>query len=123
MACAFHIPEFDGYLVGNVFLALGGSFIFLPSYAIANAFPKFSGTIVATITGAFDASAAVFLFYRLAYDSSDGRFTPTKFFFCYLLVPIVILVGQLALMNDDAYKTISQLEMKVDKEQDATRDV
>lgn len=43
MAFAFYIPEFDGYLVGNIFLALGGTFIFVPSFAIANAFPKYSG--------------------------------------------------------------------------------
>ncbi len=86
MALAFQIPEFDGYIVGNVFLALGGTFIFVPSFAIANAFPRFSGLIVATVTGAFDASAAVFLFYRLAYEASDGTFTPEKFFFGKLTI-------------------------------------
>lgn len=44
MAFAFYIPDFDGYIVGNIFLALGGTFIFVPSFAIANAFPKYSGT-------------------------------------------------------------------------------
>ena len=123
MAFAFWIPEFDGYIVGNIFLALGGTFIFVPSYSIANAFPRFSGTIVATVTGAFDASAAVFLFYRLSYEASNGTFAPQKFFFGYLAVPSLILIGQLTLMNEDAYKTPSQLEMKIEKEQDATRDV
>lgn len=84
MAYAFKLPEFDGFVVANVMLALGGTFIFLPSFQIANAFPKYSGTIVATVTGAFDASAAVFLFYRLAYQSSNGAFTPQKFFFSTL---------------------------------------
>ena len=123
MACAFHIPEFDGYIVGNIFLALGGTFVFVPSYSIANAFPRFSGTIVATITGAFDASAAVFLFYRLAYEASEGQFTPAKFFFAYLTVPVFLLLGQATLMNEDAYKTVPQLELKIEKEQNATRDV
>ena len=123
MACAFAIPKFDGYIVGNVFLAMGGTFIFVPSFAIANAFPRFSGSIVATVTGAFDASAAVFLLYRLSYEASDGAFTPQKFFLCYLTVPIVILAAQFTLMNEDAYKTVPQMELKIEKELDATRDV
>ncbi|KAK5166420.1 uncharacterized protein LTR77_007963 [Saxophila tyrrhenica] len=123
MAFAFYIPEFDGYIVGNIFLALGGTFIFVPSFSIANAFPKASGLIVATVTGAFDASAAVFLFYRLSYEASGGTFTPEKFFFGYLIVPIFIFVGQFTLMNEDAYKTVPQYEAKLEKEQDATRDV
>lgn len=84
---------------------------------------EYSGTIVATVTGAFDASAAVLLFYRLAYEGSGGRFTPDKFFLLYLIVPVVIFIGQLTLMNEDAYKTVPQLEFKYEKEQDATRDV
>ncbi|KAK1821594.1 hypothetical protein LTR12_003988 [Friedmanniomyces endolithicus] len=123
MAYAFAVPKFDGYIVGNIFLALGGTFLFVPSYSIANAFPKHSGTIVATVTGAFDASAAVFLFYRLAYESSNGSFTPEKFFFGYLIVPIIILLAQFTLMTPDGYKTIPQLEAKLEKVEDPTNDV
>jgi len=123
MGFAFYIPEFDGFLLGNVLLALGGTCIFVPSFSIANAFPKYSGTIVATVTGAFDASAAVFLFYRLAYERSAGAFTPHKFFTIYLAVPVLILIGQLTLMNEDAYKTVAQLESKIEKQRDATQDV
>ena len=123
MALASHIPESDGYIVGNVLLALGGTFIFVPSYAIANAFPRFSGTIVAAVTGAFDASAAVFLFYRLAYEAFDGKFTPREFFLCYLSVPAVILIAQFTLMSDGAYKTVPQLEQKIEIEQNVFRDV
>lgn len=123
MGWAFAMPDFDGYIVGNVFLALGGTFIFLPSFQIANAFPQSSGTIVATITGAFDASAAVFLLYRLAYDASKGTFIPERFFFAYLLVPLLILLAQFTIMNEDAYKTLPQLEEKLQKNMDATRDV
>lgn len=59
MALAFAISEFDGYIAGNIFLSLGGTFIFVPSFQVANAFPKWSGTIVAMVTGAFDASVSV----------------------------------------------------------------
>ncbi|WPH03888.1 MFS general substrate transporter [Acrodontium crateriforme] len=123
MACAFAIPEFDGYLLGNVALALGGTFIFVPSFSIANAFPKFSGIIVAIVTGAFDASAAVFLLYRLVYEETSGAFTPKKFFLIYLVVPIFIIIAQVILMTPDGYKTIPQLEEKLDKVEDVTRDV
>jgi len=123
MGYAFAIPEFDGFLAGNIFLALGGTFIFVPSFSIANAFPKYSGTIVATVTGAFDASAAVFLFYRLAYESSGGTFSPQKFFFAFLAVPVLILAAQVLLMTPDGYKTVPQLEKKLEKEENYMRDV
>lgn len=58
MATAFWIPEFDGYIAGNILLSLGGTFVFVPSYTIGNAFPKHSGIIVAMVTGAFDASVS-----------------------------------------------------------------
>ncbi|KAF2749870.1 MFS general substrate transporter [Sporormia fimetaria CBS 119925] len=123
MSLAFRIPDFDGYTIGNFFLALGGSAIFLPSFQIANAFPQHAGTIVATVTGAFDASAAVFLFYRLAYDASEGRFKPDTFFLLYLVVPVAIAIAQLTFLPKENYKTVPQLEIKIAKAEDNTRDV
>ncbi|KFY48813.1 hypothetical protein V495_01017 [Pseudogymnoascus sp. VKM F-4514 (FW-929)] len=123
MSYAFGIPEFDGYLLANFFLALGGTFIFVPSFQIANAFPKYSGLIVAIITGSFDASASVFLFYRLAYEATHHAFGPDRFFLSYTLVPILIILSQLTVMPSQSYHTIPQLERKMEKAQDATRDV
>lgn len=123
MSYAFSIPEFDGYTIGNFFLALGGTFIFVPSFQIANAFPMYSGTITALITGAFDASAAVFLFYRLAYDASEGSFTPEKFFWWYTAIPVVILIAQLTFLPSEPYKTMPQLEFKIERAQNAAMDV
>lgn len=123
MYFAFTIPRFDGYIVGNFFLSLGGTSIFIPAFQIANAFPKHAGAIVALVTGAFDASAAVFLFYRLAYEASRGTLKPHKFFLGYLVVPILILIAQLALLPAQPYKTAQQLEEKMEKAQDPTRDV
>lgn len=123
MSYAFAIAAFDGYAVANFFLALGGTFIFVPSFQIANAFPKYSGMIVALVTGAFDASAAVFLFYRLAYEASNGAFTPSKFFAWYTAVPVLILTAQLTFLPTDSYKTAPQLEMKIERAQDTARDV
>ena len=123
MSLAFQIDGFDGYTVGNFFLALGGTSIFLPSFQIANAFPKYSGTIVALVTGAFDASAAVFLFYRLAYDYSGRSLKPQTFFLAYLAVPVAIFIAQLTLLPSESYKTPPQLEMKIQRAEDPRRDV
>lgn len=123
MGLSFKIADFDGYLAGYLLLSFGGTFLFVPSYQLANAFPKHSGFIVALITGAFDASAAVFLFYRLVYDMTDGAFSPSKFFFGYLLVPAMILVAEFTIMPSHSYHTISELEVKIEKTQDKTRDV
>lgn len=123
MAYAFLIPEFDGYMIGNIFLALGGTFVFVPSFQIANAFPRYSATIVAVITGSFDASAAIFLFYRLAYEATSGRFGPDKFFFYYTLVPLLLFLAQITILPGHSYHTVPQLEKKMEKAQDPARDV
>ncbi|OAL04799.1 MFS general substrate transporter [Phaeosphaeriaceae sp. SRC1lsM3a] len=123
MSLAFQIAEFDGYTIGNFFLALGGTFIFLPSFQIANAFPKSSGSIVALVTGAFDASAAVYLFYRLIYEASNGSFKPQTFFLVYLAVPFLIAIAQLTFLPTESYKTAPQLEMKIHRAEDNMRDV
>ncbi|KAI1495638.1 amino acid transporter [Biscogniauxia marginata] len=120
---AFAIPEFDGYVAGNVMLALGGTFLFVPSFQLANAFPKYSGIIVAVVTGAFDASAAVLLFYRLAYEATDGTFAPNQFFFAYSIVPLLLLGGEWTLMPRDAYHTTPMLEQKIERAQDPISDV
>ncbi|KAI1457486.1 putative MFS transporter [Annulohypoxylon moriforme] len=123
MGLAFQIDGFDGYLAANVLLSLGGTFLFVPSFQLANAFPRYSGIIVAVITGAFDGSAAIFLFYRLAWEASDRTFAPARFFFGYTVVGVLLLVGEWALMPPRAYHSTPELERKLEKAQDATRDV
>lgn len=95
----------DPYLLGYSFLALGGPFAFISSFQLSNSFPKSSGTILALITGAFDASSAVFLLYRIGYNASLGSFTLEKFFTLYLFVPTFIAVVQIFIMNSDSYQT------------------
>ncbi|KAF4454451.1 hypothetical protein F53441_3078 [Fusarium austroafricanum] len=123
MALSFSIPRFHGYLIGNILLAFGGTFLFVSSFQLANAFPKHSGLIVALVTGAFDASAAVFLFYRMAYDASGGKFSLDKFFFGYISVPALIFLAELLWMPAHSYHTLPQLEKKIEHAQDRTRDV
>lgn len=123
MGLSFSIPDFPGLIAGNILFALGGTYIFVPSFELANSFPKHSGLIVALVTGAFDASAAVFFFYRLAYEETDGAFSPARFFFLYLIVPFLILATELLLMPPFAYHTVPELEKKIERAQDSSRDV
>lgn len=84
MSYALALLEFDGCPVGNFFLALGETFIFVPSFQIANAVPKYSGLIVAIVTGSFDASATVFLFCRLYVRSHAPRIWTGQVFFFHI---------------------------------------
>jgi len=108
LAFAARLP-FDGYILGYLFLALGGPFVFISSFQLSNTFPNHSGLILALLTGAFDSSSAIFLFYRLIYTASDGSFYPQKFFLTYLIVPAFILVVQVFLMPSRSYKTVGEL--------------
>ena len=107
---------FDGYIPGYFFLALGGPFIFISSFQLSNAFPKYSGLILALLTGSFDTSSAIFLFYRLAYSATDGDFYPKKFFLAYLVVPVFILTVQTFLMPRYSYKTVGELVHQAEEE-------
>ena len=108
MAFADSLP-FDGYIPGYLFLALGGPFVFISSFQLSNTFPRYSGLILAFLTGAFDTSSATFLFYRVIYEASHKTFTPRKFFLVYLAVPAYILVAEIFLMPSKSYKTVGEL--------------
>lgn len=108
-AFAWDMKPADGYIPGYLFLALGGPFVFISSFQLSNTFPQYSGLILALLTGAFDTSSAIFLFYRLIYQATNGSFWPRKFFLVYLVVPAFILVAQLFLMPAQSYKTVGEL--------------
>lgn len=105
---------FDPYLIGYACMALGGPFAFMSTFQLSNTFPKRSGTILALVTGAFDASLAVFLMYRLAYNALGSTFTLAKFFRLYLLVPTFITVVQVLLMPATSYETGPETTLCVD---------
>lgn len=100
---------FDAFLLGYLFLALGGPFTYISSFQLSNAFPRHSGLILALLTGAFDASSALFLVYRIIYGKSGGNFGHHKFFLVYLVVPVVILGFQLTLLPKQSYKTVGEM--------------
>lgn len=102
-------PHMDAYILGYLLLALGGPFVFIPSFQLSNTFPKHSGLVLALLTGAFDTSSALFLVYRLIYQGTDHSFKPKQFFLIYLVVPALILVAQIFVMPAKSYKTVGEL--------------
>jgi MFS family permease len=110
--------DIDGYVPGYLCLALGGPFIFISSFQLSNAFPRYSGLILALLTGAFDTSSAVFLFYRLIYQATDGEFYPKRFFLTYLVVPLFIFTVQFLLMPSNSYKTVGELVVQAEEVHD-----
>jgi hypothetical protein len=114
LAFATHLP-FDGYILGYVLLALGGPFIFISSFHLSNTFPTRSGLILSILTGAFDASSALFLIFRLVNQKTNGSFSIQRFFSLYLVVPIFILLVEIFLMPGVSYKTEGELIIQVEK--------
>lgn len=110
---AWLITLFDGYVVGYTLLAVGGPFTFISSFQLSNSFPKYSGLILALLTGAFDASSAVFLCYRILYERSNGNFHLSDFFTYFLAVPVFILLVQIFIMPIESYSTLSDLAYEV----------
>ncbi|KAJ2989049.1 hypothetical protein NUW58_g3666 [Xylaria curta] len=106
--------QFDALLPGYLFLALGGPFTYISSFQLSNAFPQHSGLILALLTGAFDASSALFLLYRIIFQSTEGAFGLEKFFLAYLVVPVAMIIMQLTILPRQSYKTVG--EMIVDYE-------
>ncbi|SCU79599.1 LAFA_0B04236g1_1 [Lachancea sp. 'fantastica'] len=100
----------DPYITGYVLLAIGGPFVFISTFQLANSFPSRSGTILALLTGAFDSSSALFLFYRIVYQRWLPDLTLKKFFTGYLIVPVFIFVCQLFVMPSESYKTLGAIE-------------
>ncbi|KAK4648148.1 uncharacterized protein QC761_107450 [Podospora bellae-mahoneyi] len=114
MANESRLP-FDGLLFGYLFLALGGPFTYISSFQLSNAFPKNSGLILALLTGAFDASSALFLVYRIVFQKSEGAFGHQRFFMVYLIVPVVIIILQFTLMPSQSYKTVGELVEEIEE--------
>lgn len=102
---------FDPYLVGYGAMALGGPFAYILSFQLLNAFPEKSGTVLALLTGAFDALLAVFLLYLLAYKKMEEQFLLASFFKFYLAVPVFITVVQVFLMESELYKSAPAPEL------------
>ncbi|KAI1626403.1 MFS transporter, LAT3 family, solute carrier family 43, member 3 [Exophiala viscosa] len=108
---------------GSFLLSLGGTFTFVPSFHLANAFPQHQGLILALVTGAFDASASVFLIFRMLYQSTNGAFSPRHIFLVFLVVPVFIFITQLTIMPTKSYESRGELANTLEKANDAMRDV
>lgn len=103
-----NVPWFDAYLIGYSTLALGGPFVFISCFQLANSFPKNSGLVLALLTGAFDTSLALFLIYRIIYTNMY-KLTLNQFFTAYLIIPAFIFICQVTVMPKDSYKTVGTL--------------
>ena len=106
----------DAYIPGYLFLALGGPFVFISSFQLSNTFPQHSGLILALLTGAFDSSSALFLLFRILYESTNGRLNTKRLFLIYLVVPVFILVVQLFIMPKESYKSVSEVVKEAEEE-------
>jgi MFS family permease len=115
-AYTLHDYGYDGYIPGYFFLALGGPFVFISSFQLSNTFPRFSGLILALLTGSFDTSSAVFFLYRLLYNATDGTVYPKRFFLSYLVVPAFIFIVQVFVMPSSSYKTVGELVHQAEDE-------
>ncbi|KAK2787744.1 hypothetical protein FQN51_003083 [Onygenales sp. PD_10] len=102
---------FDAYAPGYFILALGGPFVYISTFHLSNTFPSHSGLILATLTGAFDASSALFLLFRVLHG---GFFSLRNLFLFYLIVPALIVACQIFLMPSTSYKTIGELIQQAD---------
>ncbi|KAG7664303.1 uncharacterized protein J8A68_002161 [[Candida] subhashii] len=108
LSFANKLAKIDGYLIGYSLLALAGPFVFISCFQLANSFPKHSGLILALITGSFDSSSALFLFYRLFY-TNVYQLSLSGFFGFYLIVPVFICLCQVFIMPKESYKTVATL--------------
>ena len=122
LAFAAQVP-FDAYIPGYLFLALGGPFVFISSFQLSNTFPRHSGLILALLTGAFDSSSAIFLFYRLIYTASHDTFNLQKFFLVYLIIPAYILLVQIFIMPANSYKTVGELIAQAEEDSTAQPEI
>lgn len=111
----------DGHLaypISYLLMAIGGPFIFMPSFHLANAFPRRSGLILSMLTGAFDASSIMFLIYRVLYQNTESGVSLRTWFSIYLVVPVCIFFAQIFIMPMQSYKTASELTQQAEVEHD-----
>lgn len=114
----FSSPSLDMYYPAFLFLAIGGPFIFLSTINLSRAFPKYSGLIMAIITGAFDGSSVVFWVFLKIYKSSDSV-TISAIFKVFSIVPILSFVFAVLLMPSTPYEVSSKPQVVInDMEQD-----
>lgn len=106
------------YPIAYFLLAVGGPFIFIPSFHLSNAFPTHSGLVLSMLTGAFDSSSAIFLLYRIVYEKTGGRVGLQEWFLGYLIVPAFIFVMQVLVMPVRSYKTVVELVRQVEVEEE-----
>ncbi|CCF47660.1 FMP42 [Colletotrichum higginsianum] len=59
----------------------------------------------------------------MVYEATDGKLSLEKFFYAYISIPVLILIAEVMYMPVRSYHTMPQLEQKIEKAQDESRDV
>ncbi|TPX60892.1 hypothetical protein PhCBS80983_g01431 [Powellomyces hirtus] len=94
-------PKFDGYLAGFLMLGIGGPFCFIGCLHISTVFPSKSGLIMAAMTGAFDASSSIYVFFEIIHEKLGGSIH--RLFLFYTLVPVIVALTTMALMPKHSF--------------------
>ncbi|KAK5961731.1 Fmp42p PWA37_001104 [Arxiozyma heterogenica] len=97
-------PIIDCYILGYVFLAMGGPFVFISCFQLANSFPKRSGAILGLLTGCFNTSSVLFWLYKIIYQMVIIGLSLKNFFIIYMAIPAFILFCQCTFMPQKTYK-------------------
>ncbi|KAI9000211.1 major facilitator superfamily domain-containing protein [Gaertneriomyces semiglobifer] len=97
----FSSPDFDAYIPGFLLLGVGGPFCFIGCLHLSRAFPANAGTVMAALTGAFDASSSIYLFFDLIYSRFNGDIH--TYFLYYSIVPISIALFTVLLMPKHSF--------------------
>jgi MFS family permease len=101
---AYASSDLDLWIPSFALIAIGGPFFFMATLHLSAAFPRKSGLILASLTGAFDASSFVYFALGRVVVWSNGRVGVTDFFQFYTLVPVLALIYACVLMPSESFR-------------------
>ncbi|KAJ3160670.1 hypothetical protein HDU86_000429 [Geranomyces michiganensis] len=108
-------PSFDAYLVGFTMLGIGGPFVFIGCLHISTVFPASSGLIMAAMTGAFDASSSIYMFFTIILDKIGGPVH--RLFLMYAVIPLLIAIATALLMPKNSFGQSDAAVLKDDADE------
>lgn len=100
LAFARQLPVIDGYTVGYCVLSLASTLVFASQIHLSEASRRFSGFIRSSLHAAVEASACVFLIFRILHSI----FSLQTMFLLYLVVPAFIIFANLSIMPSTKYQ-------------------
>lgn len=91
----------DIYIPSFMLLAIGGPFVFMSTFQLSQAFPKYSSTIMSMMSCGFDASSITFFIFKSIHDGTGAKVD--TLFYAFLGVVALVLVYGVTLMPKTAY--------------------